>query len=233
MKTPEEYFIENVNLPGEDRGPEEFTNAEAAFMDKYLGVGGSQVVQDIEPVNPRSSDVLPGLGTGAEVYDSDYQGSTEGYEESLMEADEVQLVSFVVGDQEFALPIMSIQEVIKKIPVTLLPSAPLFMQGIINLRGRVTPVIDLRYLLDEKEGDRDKFVVVCRHRGLQLGMAIHGVRTMYRADGKDIVWGLESEVGVHAEFLLGLYKFGGKLVNILSVDRLVEQILKNEGEGNA
>lgn len=229
MKTPEEYFIENVNLPSEEQGQGDFTSAESAFMDKYLGVGGQHIVKDIDPVNPRSA-AIPGIASGS--YDSEDEGSQEGYEESLMDAEQVQLVSFLVGHQEFALPIMSIQEVVKKIPVTILPSAPLYMQGIINLRGRITPVIDLRLLLDEESGDKDKFVVVCRHRGLQLGLAIHGVRTMYRAEGKDIVWGVESEVGVRAEFLLGLYKTKGKLVNILSVDRLVEQILKNEGAGN-
>lgn len=230
MKTPEEYFIENVNLPDEKSGAENFTSAEAAFMDKYLGVEGRELIQDIDPVDPRSANI-PGL-FGVDALNSDEEGSQEGYEESLMDEEEVQLVSFIVGDQEFALPIMTIQEVVKKIPVTLLPSAPLFMQGIINLRGRVTPVLDLRHLLDEEKGEKDKFVVVCRHKGLQLGLAIHGVRTMYRADGKDIVWGVESEVGVRSEFLLGLYKSGGKLVNILSVDRLVEQILTNEGAGN-
>ncbi|WP_027179052.1 chemotaxis protein CheW [Maridesulfovibrio bastinii] len=231
MKTPEEYFIENVKLPDE-KSEQDFTSAETAFMDKYLGVDGQQLVENIDPVDPRSAEVpgfLSGLVNGAD----DNHGSDEGYEERLMTEEEVQLVSFVVGDQEYALPIMSIQEVVKKIPVTLLPSAPLFMQGIINLRGRVTPVLDLRHLLNEEKGEKDKFVVVCKHKGLQLGLAIHGVRTMYRADSKDIVWGVESEVGVRSEFLLGLYKYGEKLVNILSVDRLVEQILTNEGAGNA
>lgn len=128
---------------------------------------------------------------------------------------------------------MVIQEVVRKVPVTLLPAAPRFMQGIINLRGRVTPVLDLRHLLHDGMGVQDKFVVICRHKGLQIGLAISAVRTMYRAYNKDLVWGVESEVGVSSDFLLGLYKNGEKLVNILSVDRLVEQILKSEGEGNA
>lgn len=232
MKTPEEYFVENVNLPSEERQADGYTDAESAFMDKYMGIGGQATFDNLQRVDPRGDSSVPGFGTPS---DSDYsgEGSSADFEEKLKDEDEVQLVSFVVGDREYALPIMVIQEVVRKIPVTLLPAAPRFMQGIINLRGRVTPVLDLRHLLHDGEGISDKFVVVCKHKGLQIGLAISAVRTMYRADCKDLVWGVESEIGVAADFLLGLYKCDGKLVNILSVDRLVEQILKSEGEGNA
>ncbi|HAS89969.1 MAG TPA: chemotaxis protein CheW [Desulfovibrio sp.] len=232
MKTPEEYFVENVNLPSEDKQAGGYTDAEQAFMDKYMGIGGQSAFNNLERVDPRGDAAIPGFGSGP-VDDYGGEGSSADFEEKLKEEDEVQLVSFVVGDREYGLPIMVIQEVVKKVPVTLLPAAPRFMQGIINLRGRVTPVLDLRHLLHDGMGVQDKFVVICRHKGLQIGLAISAVRTMYRAYKQDMVWGVEAEVGVSSDFLLGLYKNGEKLVNILSVDRLVEQILKSEGEGNA
>ncbi len=232
MKTPEEYFVENVNLPSEEKQAGNYTDAEKAFMDKYVGIGGAAALDNMQRVDPRGDAALPGFGSSP-VDDFGGEGSSADFEEKLMEEDEIQLVSFVVGDREYGLPIMVIQEVVKKIPVTLLPAAPRFMQGIINLRGRVTPVLDLRHLLDDGMGVQDKFVVICRHKCLQIGLDISSVRTMYRADKKDMVWGVESEIGVSSDFLLGLYKNGEKLVSVLSVDRLVEQILKNEGEGNA
>ncbi len=233
MKTPEEYFVENVNLPNEEKQQDNYTEAESAFMDKYLGLGDRDVLDKLKRVDPRGDSHLPGFMPAPELEDFGGEGSEEDFEEKLKETEEVQLVSFVVGEREYALPIVVIQEVVKKIPVTLLPSAPAYMQGIINLRGRVTPVLDLRNLLHKGIGVSDKFVVVCRHKGLQLGLAISAVKTMYRADKSELVWGVESEVGVSAEFLLGLYKSDDKLVSILSVDRLVEQILKSEGEINA
>ena len=232
MKTPEEYFVENVNLPSEEKQDGGYTDAEQAFMDKYIGIGGQAAFNSLERVDPRGDAAVPGFGAGP-VDDYGGEGSSADFEEKLKDEDEIQLVSFVVGDREYGLPIMVIQEVVRKIPVTLLPAAPSFMQGIINLRGRVTPVLDLRHLLHDGMGVQDKFVVICRHKGLQIGLAISAVRTMYRAYRQDLVWGVESEVGVSSDFLLGLYKNGEKLVNILSVDRLVEQILKSEGEGNA
>ena len=233
MKTPEEYFAENVNLPGEENKGGNYTAAESAFMDKYMGIEGQQTFGAIQREDPRVDSVTSVFSGASKIEALGGEAILENFEEKLKEGDEVQLVSFVVGSREYALPIVVIQEVVKKIPVTLLPSAPMFMQGIINLRGRVTPVLDLRHLLHNGEGDTDKFVVVCRHNELQLGLAISAVRTMYRAEKKDLVWGVEAEVGVSADFLLGLFKTGEKLVNILSVDRLVEQILKSEGEGNA
>ncbi|WP_027720210.1 chemotaxis protein CheW [Maridesulfovibrio zosterae] len=231
MKTPEEYFVENVNLPSEEKQASGYTDAEAAFMDKYMGIGGKSSFDNIQRVDPRSDVALPGFGSAPQDYSG--EGSSADFEEKLRDEDEVQLVSFVVGDREYGLPIMVIQEVVRKVPVTLLPAAPRYMQGIINLRGRVTPVLDLRHLLHDGKGVSDKFVVVCKHKGLQIGLAISAVRTMYRAEKKELVWGVESEIGVASDFLLGLYKYGEKLVSILSVDRLVEQILKSEGEGNA
>ncbi|WP_320170590.1 chemotaxis protein CheW [Maridesulfovibrio sp.] len=233
MKTPEEYFVESVNLPSEEIQNGSYTDAEAAFMDKYIGIGGQAALGSMERVDPRGDSTYPGLGIAPGTDDYATDTLDPDYEEKLKDDDEIQLVSFVVGDREYGLPIMLIQEVVRKVPVTLLPAAPRFMQGVINLRGRVTPVLDLRHLLHDGKGVRDKFVVVCKHKGLQIGLAISAVRTMYRVDKKDLVWGVESEVGVASEFLLGLYKNGDKLVNILSVDRLVEQILKSEGEGNA
>ncbi|OEU65657.1 MAG: chemotaxis protein CheW [Desulfovibrio sp. S3730MH75] len=233
MKTPEEYFVENVNLPGEEQQKDNYTDAESAFMDKYMGIGSSDILNELERVDPRGDSSLPGFMPAPEMDDFGGEGSAEDFEEQLKHDDEVQLVSFVVGEREYALPIVVIQEVVKKISVTLLPSAPAYMQGIINLRGRVTPVLDLRHLLHKGSGPSDQFVVVCRHKGLQLGLAISAVQTMYRADKSELVWGVESEIGVSADFLIGLYKSGEKLVSILSVDRLVEQILKSEGERNA
>lgn len=232
MKTPEEYFEENVNLPSEEKQAGNYTDAEVAFMDKYMGIGGQAAFSGIKQVDPRGG-AAPGLGVSPAGVQRSEDDLPDDFEDRIREDDEIQLVSFIVGDREYGLPIMLIQEVVKKIPVTLLPAAPQFMQGIINLRGRVTPVLDLRHLLHDGGGVRDQFVVVCKHKGLQIGLAISAVRTMYRAEKKDLVWSVEAEVGVASEFLLGLYKYNDKLVNILSVDRLVEQILKSEGEGNA
>ncbi len=148
--------------------------------------------------------------------------------DQLRLAPELQMVSFFMGEQEFCLPIMTVQEVIRFQQPTRLPAAPSFIAGIINLRGRVTPLVRLRELLGiEQHGDaEDKFIIVCRRHGLQLGMMIESVHTMYRVPQSSIDWALESNLGCSVEFVSGLMKSGEKLISIVSVDHIVDSVLQ-------
>ncbi len=232
MKTPENYFIENVELPADTRGGP-LSSAEQAFIDKYVGIGGESLLANTPLVDPRGDAVLPGLSRSGRPGAAD-QGTGEDFEALVREQEEVRLVSFLVGGRECALPIMAIQEVIKYVPVTKLPAAPDFIAGIINLRGRVTPLIRLRALmrLAGDAGD-DRFIVVCRHKGLQVGLMIQAVSTMYKARHEEVDWNVTAQFGEDATHLLGLLKVGDKLVSILSIDRLTEDVLRKEGGGHA
>ncbi|MCM0756150.1 chemotaxis protein CheW [Desulfovibrio aminophilus] len=233
MKTPETYFIEDVKLPGEERGGA-LSQAEQAFLDKYVGLDQEKLLSKTPRVDPRGDAVMPGFAAKAEAWSED-EGTDAGFEARVREMSEVQLVSFAVDNREFALPIMVIQEVIKYVPPTKLPTAPSFIAGIINLRGKVTPLLRLRSLmgLPSGSGADDRFIVVCRHRGLQVGLMIQSVATMYRARHEDVDWGVAAHFGDSAEFLMGLLKNGDKLVSILSIDRLVEGVLRREGGPDA
>ena len=80
------------------------------------------------------------------------------------EADEViQLVGFIVGDEEYAIPILNIQEIIKPIEYTRVPSVPDYVLGVFNLRGNVIPLIDLRkkFNLDfSKQNEETRYIVM-------------------------------------------------------------------------
>jgi purine-binding chemotaxis protein CheW len=220
MKTPEEYLLENVRPPDEgEKGG--YTATEQAFLQKYLGVDADRAMADVPSTEPEARDVIfsgqadPGLET------------SEDFEERLKEENEIQLVSFHMGGREFALPITVIQEVIKILPAIKLPQAPDFLAGVLDLRGRVTPVLILRELLLDAPGDeQDKFIIIARHRGLQVGLMMHQVATMYRSTQDSIEWGVESHVGADAQFVLGLLKQDDKLISILSIDRLVESVIR-------
>lgn len=235
MKTPEKYFIEDVQLPPEGGQDKSLSQAEQAFLDKYVGLGQDSLLAKTPRVDPRGDAVLAGLGTKVASGRGEDQGTDAGFEARVREMSEVQLVSFAVNGREFALPIMVIQEVIKYVPPTKLPTAPSFIAGIINLRGKVTPLLRLRALMGLKadQGVDDRFIVVCRHKGLQIGLMIQSVATMYRARHEDVDWGVAAHFGDSAEFLMGLLKNGEKLVSILSIDSLVEGVLRREGGGHA
>jgi purine-binding chemotaxis protein CheW len=227
MKTPESYFRDQVRLPDEAGRGGEMTPAEQAFLDKYVGLDQAEVLSRTRRVDPRPEDVpLRGLGPRAGLPED------QNLDESLRGQAEIQFVSFKVGEREFALPIAAVQEVLKHIPPTKLPKAPQFVSGIINLRGRVTPLIRLGAILGREPGPPERFIVVCRQRGLQVGLEIGSAASMHRAANTDIDWVMESKVGVAAEYVLGLMRSGQKLVSILSIDRLVRRVLRSEGEGH-
>jgi purine-binding chemotaxis protein CheW len=221
MKTPEQYFVDDVRLPEVDDAGRALTNAEQAFLDKYLGVEREKVLAQTTRLDPRGEDVVAGIASG------DTQAAGEEHsDEKMRTQSEIRLVSFSLLGREYALPIMVIQEVIRFVKPTKLPAAPVCIAGIINLRGRVTPLVSLRTLLGIPGEQEDRFIVVCRHKGLQIGLMINAVSTMYKASGDDLEWNVEGNVGVNAHLLLGLYKSGEKLISILSIDNLVQVVLQ-------
>lgn len=221
MKTPEQYFVDDVRLPEVDDAGRDLTGAEQAFLDKYLGVEREKVLAQAARLDPRGDDVVGGIvPRGAQ------ETGEEHSDEKMRTQADIRLVSFSLLGREYALPIMVIQEVIRFVKPTKLPSAPACIAGIINLRGRVTPLVSLRILLGIPGEQEDRFIVVCRHKGLQIGLMINAVSTMYKANGDDLEWNVEGNVGVNAHLLLGLYKSGEKLISILSIDNLVQVVLQ-------
>ncbi|MGE4296865.1 MAG: chemotaxis protein CheW [Desulfovibrionaceae bacterium] len=219
MKTLEEYFQEREFAPDGSAG-EELSAAEKAFLQKYLGVEGKDALRGTGIDVP--DEALEEEGIAAAV------AKEPSLEEQLKVQPELQLVSFFVQGQEFTIPINVVQEVIRFQQPTRLPLAPAFIPGVINLRGRVTPLVSLRYFLHGKSGEaaRDDFIIVCSRKGLQMGLVISTVHTMYRVRQDMIDWGIESTLGANAELVSGLLQSDDRLVGILSVDRIVDTILK-------
>lgn len=217
-KSPEDYFKEqDFSATAPDSAA--FTPAEQAFMDKYLGVDGGTVLDKI------------GISESGPVQREPDQHEEMAAEQSLDDmlkaTPELLMVGFFIGGQEFTLPTVAVQEVIRFMPPAKLPAAPPFVAGVINLRGRVTPLIHLRDVLEvasPRQGE-DKFIIVCRRQGFQVGMIIERVHTMYRVPQNDIDWSIEAHIGANVDFISGLLKLQEKLVGIVSVDRVIASIL--------
>lgn len=225
MNSMEQYFEKAIAPPEAVSGAERLSVSERAFLDKYVGLGWLETpaARQTLLVEAKPEQVLVvaeapvAAGVGVEL------------EAELMAAEELRLVSFNVGDQVFAAPIMMVQEVLRALPVTELPGAPDFLAGVVNLRGRVTPVVDLATLLGVglAEGETAGFLVVCRMDDFQVGLQVRTINTMHKASRRDIEWSVESRVGVYPEFLLGLLKDDDRLIKILSVSLLFKKVLKS------
>lgn len=229
-KSPEEYFQElDFNLPG-NAPSSGVTEAEQAFMRKYMGIESPGAVPDnIAKVGEAPAPAAAGKPAPVPA-DAHAEMSEERKLEEIMRGEqELQMVGFYLGGQEFTVPTITVQEVIRYTTPSKLPMAPAHVAGVVNLRGKVTPLLMLRDMLEvshPRQGE-DKFVIVCRRMGLQIGLIIERIHTMYRVHQKDIDWGIENHLGINVDFVSGLLKVNDLLVGIVSVDRIIDYVLND------
>lgn len=142
-----------------------------------------------------------------------------------METDirEIQLACFRIGDAFFAADIMRIKEIIRPQKLTRLPKAPPFVEGVINLRGSVIPVIDLRRRFDLPERtalEEARLVVVAVARQL-VGLVVDDVTEVVTVQTHDIKPPPHVVEGVGAEYLIGVCLIRDTLVMLLNLDRIL------------
>lgn len=136
--------------------------------------------------------------------------------------DLLQVVSFVVGGEEFGLDILRVQEIIRIQALTRVPNSPHFVDGVINLRGKIIPVIALRkrFGLEELAHDRQTRIVVSETNGAVLGFIVDSVSEVLRIPA-DTVEPPPRLGKVEREYVSGVGKLDNRLLILLDVDRLM------------
>ncbi len=145
--------------------------------------------------------------------------------ESLDQSDDiVQLVGFIIGEEEYAIPILSIQEIIKPFSWTRVPQVPPYVMGVFNLRGAVIPLIDLRLkfgLGEKKHGDETRFIVM-RHEDDVAGFVIDRLTMAIRIKKTDIGPAPDTISGDDT-MIDGVGKQEDSIITILKVNKLLER----------
>jgi len=141
------------------------------------------------------------------------------------ENDIVQLVGFIIGQEEYAVPILNIQEIIKPIEYTRVPSVPDYILGVFNLRGSVIPLIDLRrkFKMDASKVTEDTRYIVMKGKDNTAGFVIDRLTEAIRIKSNRI--GPPPET-IHADKGL-VYGIGMREDNILTILK-VEALLKRD-----
>jgi purine-binding chemotaxis protein CheW len=135
-----------------------------------------------------------------------------------------QLVGFHVGGEEFGLDILRVQEIIRIQQLTRVPNSPDFVAGVINLRGKVIPVIALRkcFGLEDRAPDRQARIVVVEVSGNVLGFIVDSVSEVLRIPSETVE--PPPRLGrVEREYVSGVGKIDNRLLILLDVDRLMAQ----------
>lgn len=239
-----EYF-ENQSFSMEPAADAAVSPAERAFIKKYLGVDDPGALAGLPEAKAQAvagfaaaPHIQAAPAQVSELASMDNRGdwsSGEGevdypsLDETLRSNEAISLVSFYVCQQRFVIPLDAVQEVISYQQPFRLPMAPSHVTGVINLRGHVTPIVRLEDLLllprDRVKMEGEKLFIICHCKGLQLGLQIDKINTMYRAGQDKLDWNIDAQLGASAEFFSGLLTADGKLISIVSVERIVDKLI--------
>ena len=138
--------------------------------------------------------------------------------------DIVQLVGFIIGNEEYAIPILSIQEIIKPIEYTRVPQVPDYILGVFNLRGDVIPLIDLRkkFNLESAKHSDDTRYIVLKGEDNIAGFVIDRLTMAIRIKKTDIGPAPDT-INSDDSMISGVGKQEDKIITILKVDKLLER----------
>ena len=136
---------------------------------------------------------------------------------------ETQLVAFVLESEEFACDINDVREVLKMIRVTPLPRSLDFVEGVINLRGEVIPVIDLRkrFGLPDRERTEDNRIIIVEVEERMVGLIVDSVTEVIRLSNKQIQDAPDQVAGGRTHLIMGVGKIEERLLIILSLHRIL------------
>lgn len=143
--------------------------------------------------------------------------------EAASHEDLLQLVSFNIGEEEFGVDILRVQEINRMTDVTRVPNAPEYVVGVINLRGKVIPIIDLRLRLGlpKKEYAKDTRIVVVELESRVLGFIVDSVNEVIRINREIAEPPPPMVSGIDSEFITAIGKLKDRLLILLDLNKVI------------
>ncbi|MFH2076419.1 MAG: chemotaxis protein CheW, partial [Pseudomonadota bacterium] len=136
-------------------------------------------------------------------------------------------LTFALAREEYGIGILKVREIIGMMPVTTVPQTPHFVRGVINLRGKVIPILDLRlkFGMEELEyNDRTAIIVVeikSQSGKIQIGTVVDTVSEVVNIKGEDIENTPTFGTKLDTDYILGMAKTGGGVKILLDIDRVL------------
>lgn len=135
----------------------------------------------------------------------------------------LQLVTFSIGEEEFGVNILKVKEINRTMEITKVPRAPVFVEGVINLRGNVIPIIDLRrrFGLMPKPEDKDTRIIVIELSGIIVGFVVDAVSEVLRIPAGTVEPPPPVVAGVESDYISGVGKLKDRLLIMLDLDKIL------------
>ncbi|HWR59841.1 MAG TPA: chemotaxis protein CheW [Thermodesulfovibrionales bacterium] len=149
---------------------------------------------------------------------------------------ELQLVTFTIGEQ-YGVPISQVQEIIRIGTITKVPNSIPYMEGVINLRGRILPVLNLRKRLHLPLQDitRDSRIVVIEAGNKTIGLLVDSVSQVMKVSSELIDKAPEEVLEINSDYITGVCKLQESIVIMIDLERLIKREnieIKEEGQGS-
>lgn len=141
----------------------------------------------------------------------------------IKDIDELQLVVFKLGEEEYGVEITQVQEIIRVMETTRVPKAPNYIKGVINLRGKVIPVLDLkkRFGLAECNMNDQTRIIVVEVEDYTVGMIVDCVSEVLRISGQSIEPTPPVFSNLSDEYIRGVGKIENRLLILLDTDKIL------------
>jgi purine-binding chemotaxis protein CheW len=134
-----------------------------------------------------------------------------------------ELVGFILGNEEYAIEINKVQDINRMVEITRVPKTPDFVQGVMNLRGKVIPVIHLRkrFHLPDKPFDRNSRIVVVEVAGSIMGFIVDSITEVIRIPAGAIEQVPDLVSGIDSEYIMGVGKLKNRLLILIDLGKML------------
>ncbi len=138
-------------------------------------------------------------------------------------AKNLQLVVFNIGKELYGVGIESVHEIVKVPDITEVPDAPVFLQGVINLRGKIVPVVDLRKRmnLEGKEKTKSSRVLITENDGRLIGLLVDAVSEVLKVPPEAVEAPPDMISSVGVQYITGVAKVEGSLIILLNLGKVL------------
>jgi purine-binding chemotaxis protein CheW len=136
-------------------------------------------------------------------------------------------LTFFLSQEEYGIEILKVHEIIGRHPITRVPNTQNYLKGVINLRGKVIPIVDarLKFGMPSVEGTNKTCIIVTNIHGLEVGIIVDRVSEVVDIPEKDAEAAPSFGMGCNTDYILGIGKVLGRVMILLNIDRV---LLSNE-----
>lgn len=146
-----------------------------------------------------------------------------GVETDTVPVEDIEILAFKIADEEYAVKMTELQEIIKYQRITAVPGSPKYLIGITSVHGKILPVIDLkdRLGLTDKNGERQKIIIISAKKG-PLGALVGAVLGVFRFSTGELLPPPSSLTDNEKNFIEGIVRINNKFISILKVDEILK-----------